>query len=62
MKEFKNKTDKELKKLLLDKRNALQTFRFALSGSNVRNTKEGYFLKKDIARILTFLNKKDKTK
>ena len=60
MKDFIKKTPKELKALLLEKRLALRTFRFAVAGSNMRNVKEGNNLKKDIARILTLLNAKTK--
>lgn len=58
MKEFAKKTAGELKTLLSQKREAVRTFRFNVSGSNKRNVKEGATLKKDIARILTLLNKK----
>ena len=58
MKELIKKSANELKSLLSEKRLALRNFRFAVSGSNVRNVKEGNGLKKDIARILTILNKK----
>ncbi len=57
-KEFANKTEKELKTTLVEKRTALHNFRFAIAGSKNRNVKEGKALRKDIARILTFLNKK----
>ena len=57
-KELKNKSPKELQNLLSEKALALRNFRFAVAGSNVRNVKEGLALKKDIARIKTFLNKK----
>ena len=57
-KEFANKTEKELNLILSDKRLALRSFRFAVSGSNTRNVKEGGGLKKDIARILTILKAK----
>ena len=62
MKEFKNKSRKELVSMLADKRLALRTFRFAIAGSNMRNVKEGNALKKDIARINTLLNSKEVTK
>ena len=52
----KNKT--ELLKTLSEKKLALRDFRFSVSGSNVRNVKEGRAVKKDIARVLTILNKK----
>lgn len=57
IKEFTKKNTKELQTLLSEKRLALRSFRFAVSGSNTRNVKEGNGLKKDIARILTVLNK-----
>ncbi len=60
MKDFIKKTEKELTTLLTEKRLALRNFRFAVAGSNVRNVKEGIALKKDIARIMTLLNKKTK--
>ena len=60
MSEFKNKTAQDLHKLLADKRKALQTFRFSISGSKTRNVKEGKGLKKDIARIMTELTDKNK--
>ena len=56
-KEISNKSTGELKKLLEDKAVALRTFRFAISGSKARNVKEGKMIKRDIARIKTFLNK-----
>lgn len=59
MKEFAKKTAGELKTLLSQKREAIRTFRFNVSGSNTRNVKEGATLKKDIARILTILNRKE---
>ena len=60
MKEFINKSEKELKTLLAQKREALRTFRFAGSGSNMRNVKEGKNLRKEIAQMLTVLNNKSK--
>lgn len=55
-KDFKEKSDKELEKDLLTKREQLREFRFKLSGSQTRDLKEGKNLKKDIARILTEIN------
>ncbi len=57
MNEFKNKTENELKQLLKDKQEALRVFRFAMSGSQTKNLKEGQNLKKEIAQIMTVLNK-----
>jgi ribosomal protein L29 len=48
------KNDKEgMKKLLLEKKTALQQFRFNMQGSKIKNVREGRGLKKDIARINT---------
>lgn len=58
MKDLLKKNTTELKTLLSEKKIALRNFRFSVAGSNVRNVKEGNVLKKDIARILTILNKK----
>lgn len=50
---FKDKSDKDLTKLLEEKRNALSDFRFGISGSKTKNIMEGRKLKKEIANILT---------
>ena len=55
---FQNKDEKELKKLLAEKREALREFRFNMKGSRVRNTKEGSVIRKEIARILQALDTK----
>jgi ribosomal protein L29 len=57
MKELINKTENELKQLLKEKQEALRVFRFAMSGSKTKNLKEGQNLKKEIAQIMTLLNK-----
>lgn len=57
---FKDKDEKELKKLLAEKREALREFRFNMKGSRVRNTKEGVALRKDIARILGVFTEREK--
>jgi ribosomal protein L29 len=57
MKDLIKKTEKELKVLLTEKREALRAFRFAMSGSKAKNLKEGMSIKKEIARIMTLLNK-----
>ncbi len=56
MKDIKNKTEKDLQKELTKKRDSLREFRFGISGSKVKNTKEGTNTRKDVARILTELN------
>lgn len=57
MKELINKTENELKQLLKEKQEALRVFRFAMTGSKTKNLKEGQNLKKEIAQIMTLLNK-----
>ena len=52
-KELQKMSDKELAKLLEEKRVAVRQFRFNISGSKVKNVKEGADAKKDVARILT---------
>jgi len=56
MNKLDNKTDKDLISLLTEKREALRKFRFGIAGSKVRNMKEGRFLRKEIARVLTELS------
>lgn len=62
MKDSIKKTPKELMTLLKEKQTALRVFRFSVAGSNARNVKEGSVLKKDIARIMTLLNKPTEVK
>ena len=52
---------KDLVKLLIEKRNALQTFRLGNAGSKTKNVKEGRTIRKEIARIMTNLNAASKT-
>jgi len=47
----------DLVKALYEKRETLRTFRFGEAGSKTRNVKEGVATRKEIARILTELNK-----
>ncbi len=55
--DFKTKSEDELKKLLIEKREALSKFKFSISGSRTKNVKEGKNTRRDMARILTLLNK-----
>ena len=55
-KEFNTMSDTDLIKLLSEKREAGRVFRFGVSGSKVKNVKEGINLRKDTARILTELS------
>ncbi|MDP3725894.1 MAG: 50S ribosomal protein L29 [bacterium] len=53
---MKEKTDKELKETLEAKRKGLRLFRFGVSGSKIKNVKEGRNTRRDIARVLTEIN------
>ncbi|MBU1557966.1 50S ribosomal protein L29 [Patescibacteria group bacterium] len=59
MKNLEKKTEKDLEKMLAEKRGALRDFRFGSSGSKTKNVKEGKNTKKDIAKILTELKNKE---
>jgi len=54
--ELQNKSEKELHDLLGAKRKDLWNFRFGVSGSKVRNVREGRGLRREIARIMTNLS------
>jgi len=43
----------DLRKEIVQKREALRSFRFGSAGSRSRNTREGRNLRKDIARLMT---------
>ncbi len=53
---LKNKSEKELKALLAQKRSKLMEFRFKISSGKAKDVKEGRVLKREIAQILTHLN------
>lgn len=58
--EFKQKSEKELKRLLQNNQDKLRQLRFDLTSGKVKNVREIRQIKKDIARILTMLcQKKD---
>lgn len=54
---YNGKGKEDLVKALYEKKNALRAFRFGEAGAKTRDVKEGGTLRKDIARILTELNK-----
>lgn len=56
MKEYKNKTPQDLKKLIAEKRETLRHFRFGTAGAKSKNVKIGKTTKKEIARIMTELS------
>ena len=53
--DFKTKSETELKKALIEKRDSLAKFKFGMTGSRTKNVKEGKNTRRDIARILTAL-------
>jgi len=55
MKEYKEKSIEELRKIIADKRNSMRDFRFGSTGSKIKNVKLGRTLKKDVARVMTEL-------
>jgi len=55
--DYKNNSAEELKKALSEKQEALSKFKFGISGSRTKNVKEGRNLRRDMAKILTALNK-----
>ena len=57
MEDLANKSKKELSELLNKKRHELMEFRFLVKQGQVKDNKKGREIKKDIARILTLLNK-----
>ncbi len=58
MTDYKNKSKAELEAELRSKKESLRAFRFGMSGSKTKNVKEGRNLRKDVARIMTEMNKK----
>jgi ribosomal protein L29 len=59
-KELEKKTTDDLMKALAEKREVLRSFRFAKEGSKTRNVREGRNVRREIARVMTELNKKAK--
>ena len=55
---YKDKPKKDLVKALGERRETLRNIRFGSSGSKNRNVKVGATTRKDIARIMTELNRK----
>lgn len=53
MADLDGKSDTDLGKLLVEKRESLRAFRFGIAGTKTRNVKEGKNLRKEIAQILT---------
>lgn len=60
IKELKQKTDKELKELLIHFKDNLRELRFNLAGGKVKNINEIHRIRRDIARILTLIKENGK--
>jgi ribosomal protein L29 len=56
-KDIAHKTEADLAKMVADKQAALRAFRFGNAGAKSKNVKEGRTLRKEIAQILTAMNK-----
>jgi len=54
---YKDKSREDLIKALGERRETLRKVRFGSTGSKTRNVKGGASMRKDIARIMTELNK-----
>ncbi len=54
---YNGKPKEDLVKALYEKREVLKGIRFGSAGSKTRNVKETSVVRKDIARIMTELNK-----
>ncbi len=61
MTDLTQQNTEDLKKSIADKRASLRVFRFGGAGSRTRNVREGRGLRKDIARILTEIRKREIT-
>ena len=53
---YKETSEKDIARLLGEKREALRNFRFSTAGSKARNVKEGQAVRREIARLLTEKN------
>jgi ribosomal protein L29 len=56
-KDFQKMNNDDLKKTLKDKRESLLNVRFSLSGSRTRKTSEARTIKREVAQIMSLLNK-----
>lgn len=56
--ELKQKSNKELTKLLIESRERLRNLKFDLASGKVKNVRQIRALKKEIARTLTILREK----
>ena len=59
MTDMTKQSTEDLKKNIAEKRAALRTFRFGGAGSRTRNVREGRNLRKEVARALTEMRKRE---
>jgi ribosomal protein L29 len=59
MSTFDKHSIEDLHKLLVDKREALRTFRFGGAGSRTRDVRSGRNLRREIAQVLTELSTRE---
>lgn len=59
MSEISKKNDKDLQKMLSEKKEAARKFRFGVAGSSIKDVKELRNTKKEIAQILTELRARE---
>lgn len=55
---YQDKNEQDLQRELVAAREKLRGFRFAMSGSKIKNVKEGKAERKEIARLLTELTRR----
>jgi large subunit ribosomal protein L29 len=60
IKELREKTDEELRKLLVEFREKMRNLRFKIASKQLKNVREMYATKKTIARILTVIRERKK--
>ena len=58
VKEIRQKSDKELQKLLLTLRDKLRDLRFKIASKQLKNYKEMGKIKRDVAKILTVIKER----
>ncbi len=57
--ELKDKTEKEMQKMLGEAREVIRKFRFSMSGANKKNIKEVRAMKNRVAQILTEMRSRE---
>ena len=60
IKELKNKSKEELSRMLSDNHEKLRDFKFKMANKQLKDVRAVRKLKREIARLLTILNKENK--